>query len=64
MDWIIILQLITEAPNYTQSQSHYIAPFGSEKLCTDAAAAMRTEFARTTEQGAKTTVRALCQQRK
>jgi hypothetical protein len=58
MDWVIIVHLITEAPNYTNSQSHYMANFTSEKLCTDAVAAMKAEFSKPTDSGAKVSVAA------
>jgi len=32
MDWVMIVLILTTAPNYSQSHSHYLVNFTSEKL--------------------------------
>ena len=66
MDWVMIVLIMTTAPNY--SQSHRSLPnlvnFTSEKLCTDAAAAFENDLGGPSENGFKVKVRAVCTQRK
>jgi hypothetical protein len=55
---------LTEAPNYTQSHSHQFVNFTSEKLCTDAATKFESTLGKSTESGAKVTIRDASAQRK
>jgi hypothetical protein len=64
MDWIMIVLIMTTAPNYSQSHSHYLVNFTSEKLCADAAAAFENNLGGPSENGFKVKVRAVCTQRK
>jgi hypothetical protein len=64
MDWVMIVLIMAAAPNYSQSYSHYLASFTTEKLCTDAAAAFENDLSGPSENGFKVKVRALCAQRK
>ncbi|MBR1245508.1 hypothetical protein JQ609_01040 [Bradyrhizobium sp. AUGA SZCCT0169] len=64
MDWVMIVLVLSTAPNYSQSQSHYLAGFGNEKLCRDAAAAFQADLARPSDAGFKIDVRAVCSQKK
>lgn len=64
MDWVMIVLVLTSAPNFSQSQSHYLASFGSEKLCRDAAAAFAGDLGHPSDIGIKVDVRAVCAQRK
>ena len=60
----MIVLIMTTAPNYSQSYSHYLAGFTSEKLCADATAAFEKDLGGPTENGFKVKVRAVCTQRK
>ena len=64
MDWIMIVLIMTTAPNYSQSHSHYLVNFTSENLCTNAAAAFENDLGGPSEDGFKVKVRAVCTQRK
>ena len=64
MDWIMIVLILSEAPNFSQSQSPYLASFSSEKFCRDAADAFKSELGKPTQSGMKVDVRAVCSQRK
>ena len=64
MDWVLIVLILIEAPNFAQSHSHQFVNFTSEKLCFDALTTLRGDFSKPTESGAKITVRAACLQRK
>jgi hypothetical protein len=63
MDWVMIVLILTAAPNFSQSQSHYLAGFTSEKLCKDAATEFENGLGNPFE-GMKVEVRAVCSQRK
>ena len=64
MEWLVVLHLVTEAPNFTHSQSHYMSGFSSEKLCNDTATSLRNELGKPTDGGAKVTVRVVCSKKK
>ena len=64
MDWVMIVLILTTAPNYSQSHSYSLVNFTSEKLCADAAAAFEKDLGRPSENGFKVEVRAVCTQRK
>jgi len=63
MDWIMVGLILSEAPNFWQAQSHYLASFSSEKFCRDAADAFKSELGKPTQSGMKVDVRAVCNQR-
>lgn len=64
MDWILIVLILTEAPNFAQSHSHQFVNFVSEKLCKDGAALLQGDFSKPTANGMNITVRTSCLQRK
>ena len=64
MDWVMVVLILTEAPNFSQSHSHYLAGFASEKLCKTAAKEFEDTFNKPTEMGMKIDSRAVCSQRK
>lgn len=64
MDWIMIVLILTTAPNYSQSHTHQFVNFASQKLCADAAAAFILELAVPSSASMKVEVRAVCAQRK
>jgi hypothetical protein len=59
MDWVIIMLILTSAPNFTESHSHYLASFASEKLCKDVATAFERDLGKPSETGIKADVRAV-----
>jgi hypothetical protein len=60
MDWALIIHLLTESPNSVFAQSHYMANFASEKLCSEAVKAFDDKFNVVTEAGTTISVRAVC----
>jgi hypothetical protein len=64
MDWVMVVLILTEAPNFTQSHSHAWVNFTSEKLCTDAKATLISDMEKPTQGNTKVIVRASCLQRK
>lgn len=63
MDWILTILILTTAPNFAQSHSHTWVNFTSEKLCNEAAAAMKKQLGGAAY-GLSVEVRAVCVQRK
>lgn len=63
MEWAMIVLILTTAPNFSQSQSHYLAGFTSEQLCDDEATKFRDGLGGAFE-GMKIEVRAVCAQKK
>ena len=63
MEWGMIVLILTTAPNFSQSQSHYLADFSSEQLCQDALTQLRDGLGGAFE-GMKIEVRAVCVQKK
>jgi hypothetical protein len=64
MDWVMIVLILTTAPSFSQSHSHYLVNFTSEKLCNDAATNFKAQLGRSAETEMKIDVRAVCNQRK
>jgi hypothetical protein len=64
MDWVLIVHILTEASNFTQSHTHQFVNFTSEKLCNDAVRTLESNLAKPTAGGAKVYVRSACIQRK
>jgi hypothetical protein len=62
MDWAMIVLILTTGPNFSHSQSHYLAGFTSEQLCQDAATHFRDGLGGAFE-GMKIEVRAVCAQK-
>ena len=64
MDWVLVYHLITEAPNSTNAYSNQLVLFANQKLCSDALAAMRSEFKSASGSNVKVTFQGVCFQRK
>jgi hypothetical protein len=63
MDWVMIVLILTSAPNFAQSQSHELAGFSTEQLCEDASMKLRDGLGGPFG-GVKIEVRTVCAQRK
>jgi hypothetical protein len=64
MDWIMLVLVLSTAPNFAQSQSHYMAGFATEKLCLEAATKFKAGLERPVPGGVTVEVRAVCSERK
>jgi hypothetical protein len=64
MEWVLLVHILIEAPNFTQSHTHQFVNFTSAKLCADAVKSIEDTMAKPTAGGAKVSVRAACMQRK
>jgi hypothetical protein len=64
MDWALIVHILAEAPNFTQSHTHQFVLFASEKLCTEAVQRLESNLAKPTPAGAKVDVRSACMLRR
>lgn len=62
MDYVLVILILTSAPNFSQSHSHSIVNFQSEELCKEAAANLVKSL--TTPGEIKVEVRTSCLLRK
>lgn len=60
----MLVLVLTTAPNFAQSQSHYMASFASAELCNDAAINFKNELEKPASHRVVVEVRAVCAKRR
>ena len=64
MDWALVVLILTEAPNFSQSNSHQFILVQTEKACVETITKLQNDLGKPTNAGMKVTVRGTCFQRR